>query len=132
MNKEGAFKKILPRYINDMNIAYLDENQCRKLIYGLKEINIIAYKQFIFKRLEFNKENGKHELVLNTDRNFKQIYGDIKIVYSKIDNNIIIENIEPSRVLMEYHKKRKNTYNGIPFVDEKDIFKINLLREMKK
>jgi hypothetical protein len=132
MNKEGAFKKILPRYINDMNITYLDENQCRKLIYGLKEINRIAYKQIIFKRLEFNQENGKHELLLNTDRNFKQIYGDIKIIYSKIDNNIIIENIEPSRVLMEYHKKRKNTYKGIPFVDQKDIFKINLIREMKK
>lgn len=132
MNKEGAFKKILPRYIDNMNITYLDENQCRKLIYGLKEINRIAYKQFIFKRLEFNKENGKHELLLNTDRNFKQIYGDIKIIYSKIDNNIIIENIEPSRVLIEYHKKRKNTYKGIPFVDQKDIFKINLIREMKK
>ena len=44
MNKEGAFKKILPRYIDNMNITYLDENQCRKLIYGLKEINKIAYK----------------------------------------------------------------------------------------
>lgn len=132
MNKEEVFKKILPRRINDFNITYLDETQCRKLVRGLKEVNMIAYKQFIFKKLEFNKELGQHELLLNTNNTFRQIYGDIKIIYSTYKDVICIENIEPSNVLMEYHNKKKNTYKGMPFVDNKDIFKINLLREMKK
>ncbi len=132
MNKEEVFKKILPRRINDLNITYLDETQCRKLVRGLKEVNMIAYKQFIFKKLEFNKELGQHELLLNTNNTFRQIYGDIKIIYSTYKDVICIENIEPSNVLMEYHNKKKNTYKGMPFVDNKDIFKINLLREMKK
>ena len=131
-DKEELFKKILPKYINGMNITYLDEAECRKLVRGLKQINMLAYKQFIFKQLEFDKELGKHELILNTDKNFKLIHGDIKIIYSTYNNVICIENIEPSNVLMEYHSKRKNTYKGIPFVDNKDVFKINLLKEMEK
>lgn len=131
-NKEELFKKVLPRYINDMNITYLDEAECRKLIRGLKQINMLAYKQIIFKNLDFDKEQGKHELILNTDKNFKLIHGDIKIIYSTYKDTIIVENIEPRNVLMEYHNKKKNTYEGIPFVDNKDIFKINLLREMRK
>ena len=130
--KDDLFKKVLPRYIDNLNITYLDETQCRKLVRGLKQINMLAYKQFIFKQLEFSKEIGKHELILNTDKNFKLIHGDIKIIYSTYSNGICIENIEPSSVLMEYHNKRKNTYKGIPFVDNKDVFKINLLKELKK
>lgn len=131
-NKEELFKKVLPRYIDNMNITYLDENQCRKLVRGLKEVNMIAYKQFVFKQVNFEKEPGKYELLLNTNDTFKKIYGDIKIIYSTYNDTVVIENIEPSRVLMEYHNKKKNTYKGIPFVDEKDVFKINLLREMRK
>ena len=132
LDKEEIFKKILPKYINDMNVTYLDEVQCRKLVRGLKEINKIAYKEFILKQIEFEKELGKHELVLTTDKNFKLIHGDIKIIYSTYKDVVCIENIEPSKVLMEYHNKKKNTYKGIPFVDNKDVFKINLLKEMKK
>lgn len=131
-DKEELFKKILPKYINGMNITYLDEAECRKLVRGLKQINMLAYKQFIFKQLEFDKEIGKHELILNTDKNFKLIHGDIKIIYSTYNNVVCIENIEPSNVLMEYHNKHKNTYKGIPFVDNKDVFKINLLKELRK
>lgn len=132
MNKEELFKKVLPRYIDNMNITYLDEAQTRKLVYGLKEINKLAYKQIVLKNIDFEKENGKHELILNTDKSFKRLYGDVKIIYSTYDKNIVIENIEPSRVLIEYHNRKKNTYRGMPFVDNKDIFKINLLREMEK
>lgn len=132
MNKEEVFKKVLPKRINDLNITYLDETQCRKLLRGLKEVNMIAYKQIIFKKLEFDKELGKHELLLNTNATFRQIHGDIKIIYSTYKDVICIENIEPSNVLIEYHNKKKNTYKGIPFVDNKDVFKINLIREMKK
>ena len=131
-NKEELFKKQLPKRINDMNITYLDETQCRKLLRGLKEVNMIAYKQIIFKKIDFNKEQGKHELLLNTNDTFRQIHGDIKIIYSTYKDVVCIENIEPSNVLIEYHNKKKNTYKGIPFVDQKDIFKINLLREMRK
>lgn len=132
MNKEELFKKQLPKRINDTNITYLDETQCRKLLRGLKEVNMIAYKQIIFKKLDFDKELGKHELLLNTNDTFRKIHGDIKIIYSTYKDVICIENIEPSNVLIEYHNKKKNTYKGIPFVDERDIFKINLLREMRK
>ena len=132
MNKENIFKKILPKRINNFDITYLNETECRKLVRGLKEVNMIAYKQIMFKQLEFDKEEGKHELLLNTNDTFRKIYGDIKIIYSTDKDAICIENIEPSNILMEYHNKKKNTYKGMPFIDKKDIFKINLLKEMNK
>lgn len=132
MKKEKTFKQILPSHIKEYRITYLDEAQIRKLLYGLKEINKLAYKQVVLRNIDFEKENGKHELILNTDKSFKKLYGDVRIIYSTYDNNIVIENIEPSRVLIEYHNKKKNTYRGMPFVDNKDIFKINLIREMEK
>lgn len=132
MKKDVLFKEILSQRIDDYKITYLNENEYRKLLKGLKEINKLAYKQIVFKNFEFDKTPGQHEAILKTNETFKKVHGDIKLIYSIVKDTIIIENLEPSNVLIEYHNKKKNTYKGIPFVDDKDVFKINLLREMKK
>lgn len=132
MNKTISYKQIMTKRIDDYKITYLDENEYRKLLRGLKEINMIAYKQIIFKKFTFDTSPGKHEIILKADEKFKKIYGDIKLIYSTYKDVVCIERLEPSNVLIEYHNKKKNTYKGIPFVDNKDVFKINLLREMEK
>lgn len=132
MKKDITFKEITIKRIDDMKIKYIDENEYRKLLRGLREINKLAYKQIVLKKIEFDKTPGKHEAILNSSEIFKKVHGDVKLIYSTYNDTVVIENIEPSRVLIEYHNKKKNTYNGIPFVDDKDVFKINLLREMKK
>ena len=132
MKKDILFKEITVKRIDDMRIQYLDENEYRKLLRGLKEINKLAYKQIVFRTLKFDKTPGKHEIILKSSDTFRKVHGDIKLIYSTYKDTILIENIEPSSVLLEYHCKKKNTYKGIPFVDNKDVFKINLIREMKK
>lgn len=130
--KDIYYKKEQIKRTDDYKIMYLDETEYTKLLKGLKEINMLAYKEILFKKHKFNTEPGKHELTLTTDDDFKRVHGDIKIIYSTYKDTIVIENIEPSNVLMEYHRQRKNTYKGIPFVNERDLFKINLVKEMKK
>lgn len=132
MRKCISYKKTQVKRMNDLKITYLDEIEYTKLLKGLKEINMLAYKDIIFKKKQFNTNPGKHELVLTTDDDFKKVHGEIKLIYTTIKDTIIIENIEPSNILMEYHKQRKNTYKGIPYVDKKDLFKINLIKELKK
>lgn len=132
MKKDIMFKEITIKRIDDMKIKYLDENEYRKLLRGLREINKLAYKQIVFKKFEFDKTPGKHEIILKASDTFKKVHGDVKLIYSTYADTILIENIEPSNVLLEYHTKKKNVYKGIPFVDDKDVFKINLLKEMKK
>lgn len=132
MRKKIHYKKDQLKRMGEYKITYLDEAEYTKLLKGLKEINMLAYKDIIFKKKPFNTEPGKHELILTTDDDFKKVHGEIKLIYSTYKDTIVIENIEPSEVLMEYHKARKNTYKGIPFIDKKDLFKINLIKEMKK
>ena len=132
MRKKIHYKKEQLKRMGEYKITYLDETEYTKLLKGLKEINMLAYKDIIFKKKPFNTEQGKHELILTTDDDFKKVHGEIKLIYSTYKDTIVIENIEPSEVLMEYHKARKNTNKGIPFIDKKDLFKINLIKEMKK
>lgn len=132
MKKDITFKEVTIRRTNDMKITYIDENEYRKLLRGLREINMLAYKQIALKKIDFDKTPGKHEAILKSSEAFKKVHGDIKLIYSTFKDTVIIENIEPSDVLIEYHNKKKNTYKGIPFVDNKDVFKINLLKELEK
>ena len=132
MRKKIHYKKEQLKRSGDLKITYLDEIEYTKLLKGLKEINMLAYKDIIFKKKQFNTEPGKHYLTLTTDDDFKKVHGEIRLIYTTIKDTIVIENIEPSNILMEYHKQRKNTYKGIPYVDEKDLFKINLVKELKK
>lgn len=132
MKKDELFKDVMVKRMDDMKITYLDENEYRKLLRGLREINMLAYKQLIFKKFEFDKTPGKHEIILKSDELFRKVYGDIRLIYSTYKDTILIENLEPSNVLIEYHNKKKNSYKGIPFVDNKDIFKINLVKELRK
>lgn len=132
MRNDIHYNKTQIKRMGDLKITYIDEIEYTKLLKGLKEINMLAYKEIIFKKKEFDTTPGKHELLLTTNEDFKQIYGDIKLIYSTIKDTIVIENIEPSNILMEYHNVKKNTYRGIPYIDEKDLFKINLVKELKK
>ena len=102
MKKDIYYKKEQLKRMDDYKITYLNETEYTKLVKGLKEINMLAYKEILFKRQKFNTNPGKHELVLTTNEDFKKVHGVIKIIYSTYKDTIVIENIEPSQVLMEY------------------------------
>lgn len=130
--KDIYYKKEQLKRMDDYKIMYLDETEYTKLVKGLREINMLAYKDIVFRKKKFNTDPGKHEMILTTDDDFKKVHGDIKIIYSTYKDTIVIENLEPRDVLMEYHMAKKNTYKGIPYVDKRDLFKINLVKELKK
>lgn len=132
MRKDIYFKTPIKKVNSDYKIQYMNEVEYRKLLRGLREINMLAYKQIVFKNFEIDKQPGKHEITLESDDTFKKVHGDIKLIYSTIGDTIVIEDLQPNKVLLEYHNRRKGTYEGVPFVDAKDIFKINLIKELKK
>lgn len=108
-------------------LDYLDEKKFQKIERSLKKYNMLAYKKlildyypslkkgkFIGNLIESNEEHDKYELKLPTDLIFQKVHGDIKLFY-KVNKNekiIILENIEPSEILITGHKCELITYKG--------------------
>lgn len=119
--------------MEEYNYLFVDENDFKKKLRSLKTYCPIAYKDFIFNvrtKLARNHNNGKYEIELKTSRNFKFIYGQIKLIYSVKNNKITIENIEPSQFLLDGYISSLGIYKGICFRNKKDKFKIDLFQSM--
>lgn len=113
-------------------ITYLDDNRCKKKLSSLKRYNMIAYKYIAFDlKNEMDKQkDGKYIKDLYTDKKFKKLYGQIQIAYTIKDNVVTIENILPDEFLLTGYMLDLKTYKGIPYRDNKDLFKIQVLKEM--
>ena len=120
-------------------IDYENENEFRKLERGLKKYNMAAYKEYYFtyrpklQAGDFSDAvlNGDvYEIALKTDRIFKKVHGQCKLIFKVKDYKVILLDITPRKMLLEGHNPELCTYKGI-FVSrdniDKDIFKINLL-----
>ena len=133
-------------------IEYADENKFRKIERGVKKYNMLGYKKLIFEyypklrsgiflgnEISKNKEDKtiNYELPIPTEKIFEKIHGTIKLHY-KVDLNkkiILLETITPEALLTEAHSYELSTYKGVMISKsnaEKDIFKINLLNNIKK
>lgn len=114
-------------------ITYLDEIELKKKLRALRKYCMLSYKDFIFnimpelKKTEF--ENGSYKYPLITDKLFKRVYGEIQIVFSVNNGVIIFEDLIPSDIFLEMHKKELECYKGVPIRDKKDIFKIKLIEK---
>ena len=120
-------------------IDYENENEFRKLERGLKKYHMAAYKEYYFtyrpklQAGDFSDAvlNGDvYEIALKTDRIFKKVHGQCKLIFKVKDYKVILLDITPRKMLLEGHNPELCTYKGI-FVSrdniDKNIFKINLL-----
>ena len=115
-------------------ITYLDENEFNKQMKSLRMYFMGQYKYLIFNFLKsgiFRKENGMHIETLKADRTFELVYGKLELHYEVQDMAIILYKIEPQQFLNEGHKKILETYKGVPYFQEKDKKKIELVLRLK-
>lgn len=117
-------------------IIYLDENEFKKKMRAVKRYSTNAYKYWLFDvipKLKIEgKKDGKYELQLPVNEIFQKVYGEVKILLSVQNDVVILEDITPSDMLMEMHNKDLPTYKGVPYRNNKDKFKIDFYKEVKK
>lgn len=112
-------------------ITFIDENEYKKTERALRKYCMKSYKNLIFDifpSLRHEKlKDGDYEYDLLTDKKFSQVYGKIKLKFFVHDNIIVIKNLEPYEMLMAMHSVELPTYKGVPYRDEKDLFKIRVI-----
>lgn len=116
----------------DMQIFYDDTKELKNLLRSLRLYNKVAYKQVIFRdrleELEFEKlKDGTYKAELKTDSLFKKVYGSCEVYMELGKKSIKIIRIEPYDLLMAGYRKILDTYKGIPYRDNKDLFKIRMM-----
>lgn len=113
-------------------ITYINENEFKKKERVLKKYIMGAYKYWIFEVIPIlqreHKVDGQYELELPVDKLFEKVYGKLKILFSVKKDVVILEDIVPSEILTAMFMKELPTYYGVPYRNERDKFKINLLR----
>ena len=96
------------------------DNEFTKKLRALKKYCPQAYKFVIFKFKDtyLNVENGEYSINLPTSKEFKFVYGQIKLIYRVKNKGIKFIYLE--------------VYKSIYYRNAKDKFKIDLMLEMKK
>lgn len=116
----------------DMKVFYEDTKELKNLLRSLRLYNKVAYKQVVFRdrleELEFEKlKDGTYKAELKTDSLFKKVYGSCEVYMELGKKSIKIIRIEPYDLLMAGYRKILDTYKGIPYRDNKDLFKIRMM-----
>ncbi len=116
-------------------ISFANENDFNKKMRALKTYCMKTYKylmfEFAYKDL-FETKDGTYSYNLPTPDEFKLVYGQIKLIYTIKNHQIILDDLEPISFFMDGYMKALNTYKGIYYRNDKDKFKINLIKCLKK
>lgn len=119
---------------NTTKFLYTFENDFNKKVRALKKYCPLAYKYLIFeidKNDFFKLNDGMYEINLPTAKEFKFLYGQIKLKCC-ITNQKAMLDLEPSQFLLDGYKSELSTYKSIYYRDEKDKFKIDLMLKIKE
>ena len=135
---------------DNYKFEYTNENEFRKYERSLKKYNMLAFKKLYFSFYPSLKE-GKflgeivktgdnyksYELKLPTDVIFSKVHGDIKLHYTVYlqEKIVMLDKITPEGIIGEGHQSELTTYKGVMVSkknQEKDMFKINLLKMLQK
>ena len=109
-------------------VIFKNEIDFNKKLRALKKYCPKAHKYLyfdIFTKDLFEKKKGSYEIELPTSKEFKMIYGQIKLKYSIHNRKIILEDLEPNAFLIDGYKFELESYKGIFYRNEKDIFNNN-------
>lgn len=132
-------------------LDYINENEFKKLERALKKYNMLAFKKlnfeyypslrngsFLGEKIRTDNANNTetYELRLPSDKMFTQIHGEVKLIYTVHFNEeiVMLEEITPSKILLEGHMSELTTYKGIMISKKnasKDMFKIDLLNMLQ-
>lgn len=121
--------------IEHKTFKYLDENDFIRKARSLRKYCPKAYKELVFGTRNKNLNllpNGRYTQNLYTSDEFKTVYGQIKLAYSVENGNVTIEDIEPSQFLLDGYVFELDIYKGMPFRNDRDKFKIDLMITKKE
>ncbi len=115
-------------------ISFANKNDFNKKLRALKIYCMKTYKYLMFELADkdFESKDGTYSYDLPTSNEFRLIYGQIKLIYTIKNNQIILDDLEPTAFFMDGYMKELNTYKGIYYRNDKDKFKINLMNCLKK
>ena len=120
-------------YLLKKNIVILDENDYRKKLKGLKMYFKKSYKHLTFEIMpsltEYGKKDGIYSIDIPIDELFIKCYGKLQLYFSVKNDLVIIEDITPCEILLQCHKGILPIYHGIPYYQERDLFKLKLLEK---
>lgn len=113
--------------------TYQNKSDFIKKMRSLKTYCPRAYKDLIF-NIEFSEfnsnENGRYKKDLHTSKDFKFVYGQIQLIFSVSNGNVVLEDITPQQFLLDGYFNLLKVYKGMPYRDNKDKFRINLFKSM--
>lgn len=132
-------------------LDYINENEFKKLERALKKYNMLAFKKLTFEfypalrngnflgeKISSDKNAGTttYEIKLPSDKMFAQIHGEVKLIYTvhPKEQIVVLEEITPSKILLEGHMSELTTYKGIMISKKnasKEMFKIDLLNMLQ-
>lgn len=118
-----------------MRINGYSYNEFNKKMNALKKYCPMAYKDLIFNiknNHKLDKEDGNYLIDLKTSKEFKMLYGQIKLFYEIKNGKIKFKNIEPSDFFSDGYEIELKPYKNYYCRNNADKFKIDLLEEMKK
>lgn len=132
MNRDG--KVITKKYKDDRKcITYLDDVDYRKKERALRTYFWKSYDYLMEEIIPIlqkeNKIDGRYEVDLQAPKLFEKVYGKVKLLFEVKNDTVILETITPEDILMEMYMRQLPTHRGIPYRDERDKFKIELLKE---
>ena len=120
-------------YLLKKKIVILDENDYRKKLKGLKMYFKKSYKHLIFEIMpsltEYGKKDGIYSIDIPIDELFIKCYGKLQLYFSVKNDLVIIEDITPCDILLQCHKGILPIYHGIPYYQERDLFKLKILEK---
>lgn len=115
-----------------MTIKLVNENEFIRQLRAIRKYFMKAYKQFIFEVLDemkrVSKEDGFYSTTLDIDDIFNKVYGQLRVNYVVENGVVYIENFEPEEILNDMYFRLLPIYDGIPYRDKRDLFKIKLLK----
>ena len=127
--KDGEIKT--RKFNSKPKILFRDELEYIKQKRALGRYLKTSYKYLLFTISPIlkkpNKSDGTYIVDLKADDIFCKVYGDVKLIYSVKNDIAIIEDIEPKQFLLDGYFQDLEVYKGIPYRDEKDLFKIKLI-----
>ncbi len=115
-------------------IKLINENEFIQQLRAIRKYFTKSYKQFIFEVVpEIKKQtDGYYSTTLDIDNIFNKVYGQLQINYFVKDNIAYIETFQPKDILHDMYLMLLPTYKGIPYRNDRDLFKIKLLTEKSK
>lgn len=117
-------------------IYLVNENDFKQKAKALKKYFSGTYLYFVKEILPKLKQNGKidgvYEVELPIEEDFKKVYGSIKLKFNVKSDIAYLEDIEPSNLLHDMYTYLLPTCKGIPYRNNRDLFKIKMIKGVLK